>query len=154
MELKKIKVMYCGEEKAIVVNLRKSFRLSKYRIKMQKQTNLDNIDSKVLNELKSIDRENPDISKLSPEAKRFLQESSTNVFEVFDYDDLVEIVQIVFDVDEEEAIGMLDLEFEMFGFDQTVSETVDILEKVFTNAKDISEKKAISKKELNQVAKK
>lgn len=154
MELKKIKVMYCGEEKEIVVNLRKSFRLSKYRIMMQKKTSIDNLDGKVINELKSIDRNNPDLSKLSSEAKKFLQESSTNVFEVFGYEDLVDIIQVVFEVDEDEAIGMLDLEFEMFGFDQTVSETIDILEKVFTNANDISEKKAMSKKELNQVAKK
>ena len=148
----KIKINLAEKEYEVIINFKKSFELSWFRVKMQKSDSLDDVDMDILREIEQLDRTNPDISKLSPKARKYLMKSSKDTYSNITYEDILRSTIICLELSEEEVIEILEGEYAISGFDDTIQKIINMISTVFTNVKDASTQAQINKQQLHQVA--
>lgn len=148
----KIKINLAEKEYEVIINFKKSFELSWFRVKMQKSDSLDDVDMDILREIEQLDRTNPDISKLSPKARKYLMKSSKDTYSNITYEDILRATIICLELSEEEVIEILEGEYAISGFDDTIQKIINMISTVFTNVKDASTQAQINKQQLHQVA--
>lgn len=148
----KIKINLAEKEYEVIINFKKSFELSWFRVKMQKSDSLDDVDMDILKEIEQLDRTNPDISKLSPKARKYLMKSSKDTYSNITYEDILRATIICLELSEEEVIEILEGEYTISGFDDTMQKIINMISTVFTNVKDASTQAQINKQQLHQVA--
>ena len=143
-----------GEAFKVVANFRMSYNLTKYRNKISTGFDFSKADKKVVAEILTVTKDPSfDLTTLSDKALSFLQQKNSN--DLFNADEIVDIVKILTGLQDESKIEeLLDKEVAENGYDMILNKLIGSVNLVFTNAKDISDKKVINKMELVKVAEK
>lgn len=146
-----------GKDYSYKINFKLSYDFLKYRNRIQSGFDISNVNkdvakeimemqdrvTKMQEEIKSGKKKAEDfnefdlIDKLSPEAKKFFQEiSSQSLAEKFSAEEIEDIVRKLTNIeDEEELLKILDYEVENVGYDDFVGKLIEAIAKVFTVAK-------------------
>lgn len=150
-----------GKEFNIKINFKKSYDLTKYRNKISTGFDFSEADKETVQEILEFTKkiheegasvEEMDLSTLSPKALKLMTTKSSE--NIFSYEEIFDIVRILTDINSDEEIEeLLNAEVLENGFDAITNKLIESVSLVFTNAKDISNQKAINKAELVKVAK-
>ena len=146
-----------GKDYSYKINFKLSYDFLKYRNRIQSGFDISNVNkdvakeimemqdkvAKIQEEIKSGKKKAEDfnefdlIDELSPEAKKFFQEiSSQSLAEKFSSDEIADIVKKLTNIeDENELLKILDYEVENVGYDEFIGKLINAIAKVFTVAK-------------------
>jgi hypothetical protein len=146
-----------GKDYNYKINFKLSYDFLKYRNRIQSGFDISNVNKdvakeiiemqdkvqKMQEEIKSGKKKAEDfdefdlIDGLSPEAKKFFQEiSSQSLAEKFTAEEIEDIVKKLTNIeDEEELLKILDYEVENVGYDDFVGKLIEAIAKVFSVAK-------------------
>ena len=146
-----------GKDYNYKINFKLSYDFLKYRNRIQSGFDISNVNkdvakeiiemqdrvNKMQEEIKSGKKKAEDfdefdlIDGLSPEAKKFFQEiSSQSLAEKFTAEEIEDIVKKLTNIeDEEELLKILDYEVENVGYDNFVGKLIEAIAKVFSVAK-------------------
>lgn len=136
-------IKIANKEFEIVPSFKKSCQLTKYRNKMRygnvevtEETKPYFLEIEQLRQ-ETKEGEEPDITKLSIGALKILQEMSDKSGNAFEYDEMLEMGKIIFEIeDAEELEELYEKEFEENGYEELTSKILYGLALVFMNAKD------------------
>lgn len=146
-----------GKDYNYKINFKLSYDFLKYRNRIQSGFDISNVNkevakeiiemqnrvNKMQEEIKSGKKKAEDfdefdlIDGLSPEAKKFFQEiSSQSLAEKFTAEEIEDIVKKLTNIDDEnELLKILDYEVENVGYDNFVGKLIEAIAKVFSVAK-------------------
>ncbi len=146
-----------GKDYSYKINFKLSYDFLKYRNRIQSGFDISNVNKEVAKEImemqdkiikiqeeiqsgkkKAEDFNEFDlIDELSPEAKKFFQEiSSQSLAEKFSADEIADIVKKLTNIDNEtELMEILDYEVENVGYDDFIGKLINAIAKVFSVAK-------------------
>lgn len=144
MENKERKMTIAGREFVIKADFKKSAKLTKYRNKIRYGSKIQVTEENrnaffEIEKLRESTPEGklPDITKLSAEAIKILNEMSTSPSEIFEAEELLEMGRILFELDSiEEVEELYNKELETTEYDILVLNIINEVQMVFTNAKD------------------
>lgn len=146
-----------GKDYNYKINFKLSYDFLKYRNRIQSGFDISNVNkevakeiiamqdkvAKIQEEIKNGKKKAEDFNEfdlidgLSPEAKKFFQEiSSQSLSEKFTAEEIEDIVRKLTNIDDEnELLKILDYEVENVGYDEFIGKLIDAIAKVFTVAK-------------------
>ena len=138
------KIKLAGKEYEIKPNFKLSYALTKFRNKLSYGIDFDDADKEIIEEiarvqLSAANGQDVDMTTLSPKTLKYLNKKSNQKEEIFTYEELVEIGQILTKIESiEEIENIYDKEVEENGYDELVSKLTLAVSMVFMNVKDTS----------------
>lgn len=156
--MEKVKINLAGKDYETIVNFRLSFRLTKFRNKLNFGVDFSDADKDTIKEVilmrsqiaKEGGLDNIDVSKLSEKTSRYLLEKSSQTKEVFEFEELIEMGKALTGIeDEAELEKIYDEEVQLTGYDELVGKLTTAVSMVFMNAND-----GLTEQEIEQEMKK